>query len=222
MKSLLRTTVLLAVATGIAAAPVQAGARTLDALREGTQSGTLEAPQPVRESARTEAIEFFWYDCGHSRQLEAPLQAWEERHREDVALTRVPAVWQGSPEEGAQRGHARLYYTLERLGLVGTLQVRAFRAVNQEDTDLTTEATATAWAVRQGVDGRQFAAAYRSAEVEQGVTRAVELFRTHRIDELPTVVVQGRYRTSPTGAGSVSEMPAVLDRLVEQDQQSRR
>ncbi|MFI9325126.1 thiol:disulfide interchange protein DsbA/DsbL [Kitasatospora aureofaciens] len=217
-KSLLRSTVLLAVAAGIAVFPVQAGAVSHQPPSEGAQFVRLDHPQPVRESARTEAVEFFWYDCSHSQALEQPLQAWVEKHRADVLLRRVPAIWQGSPDEGVQRAHARLYYTLERLGLVERLQASAFRSIHTERADLNTEAAATDWAVRQGVDAVRFGAAYRSAEVGQSVDDAAAQFVRYGINELPTVVVQGEYRTSPTKAGGVEGMPEVLDYLVQREQ----
>ncbi|MET8543321.1 thiol:disulfide interchange protein DsbA/DsbL [Kitasatospora sp. NPDC004799] len=216
--SFLRSTVLLAVAVGIAASPVQAGAMTHQPASGGAQFVKLDHPQPVRESARTEALEFFWYNCSHSQLLEQPLQAWAEKHRTDVALRRVPAIWPGSGEESVQRGHARLYYTLERLGLVDRLQASVFRSVHDEGLDVTTEATATAWAVRHGIDAQAFGRTYRSAEVAQSVEEAAAAFTRYGIDELPTVVVQGEYRTSPTKAGGVEAMPGVLDHLVRQEQ----
>lgn len=221
-KSLLRSTVLLAVAVGIAASPAQAGAMTHQVPSEAAKFVRLDHPQPVRESARTEAAEFFWYDCGHSQALEQPLQAWAERHRADVVLRRVPAIWPGSREEAVQRDHARLYFTLERLGLVDRLQTGVFRAVHNEGLGLTTEATATDWAVRQGVDAKAFGRAYRSAAVSRSVDEAAAAFTRYGITELPTVVVQGEYRTSPTQAGGVAAMPEVLDQLVQQEQAKSR
>ncbi|MFI2612211.1 thiol:disulfide interchange protein DsbA/DsbL [Kitasatospora sp. NPDC018619] len=222
-KSLLRSTVLLAVAAGIAASPVQAGAVSHHQTpSEGAQFVKLDHPQPVRESSRTEAVEFFWYDCGHSQALERPLEAWAERHRADVALRRIPAIWPGSREEAVQRGHARMYYALERLGLVERLQATVFRAVHNEGVDLTTEATATDWAARQGVDAKAFGRAYRSSAVTRSVDEAAAAFTRYGITELPTVVVQGEYRTSPTQAGGVEAMPGVLDRLVEQERTHHR
>ncbi|WP_030059005.1 MULTISPECIES: thiol:disulfide interchange protein DsbA/DsbL [Streptomyces] len=218
-KSLLRSTVLLAVAVGIAASPVQAGALTSHQPPfEGAKFVKLDHPQPVRESTRTEAIEFFWYDCSHSQALEQPLQGWAEKHRADVVLRRVPAIWPGSPDATAQRGHARMYYTLERLGLFDRLQTSVFRAVHTDKLDLTTEAAATDWAARHGVDAQLFGRAYRSAEVRQSVDDAAAAFVRYGINELPTVIVQGEYRTSPTKAGGVEAMPEVLDYLVQQEQ----
>ncbi|MFJ2868362.1 thiol:disulfide interchange protein DsbA/DsbL [Kitasatospora sp. NPDC087314] len=217
-KSLLRSAVLFVVAAGIAVSPVQAGAVTHQSPAEGAQFVKLDHPQPVRESTRTEAVEFFWYDCGHSQQLEQPLQAWASKHRADVALRRVPAIWPTSRDEGVQRGHARLYFTLERLGLVERLQTSAFRSVHTEKADLTTEATATDWAVRHGADAQLFRQAYRSPDVARSVDEAAAEFVRYGVNELPTVVVQGEYRTSPTKAGGVEEMPEVLDYLVQQEQ----
>ncbi|SOB80225.1 thiol:disulfide interchange protein DsbA/DsbL [Streptomyces sp. 1331.2] len=217
-KSLLRSTVLLAVAAGIAASPVQAGALSHQPPPEGAQFVRLDHPQPVRESVRTEAIEFFWYDCGHSQAFEQPLQAWAEKHRADVELRRIPAIWPGSPEETVQRGHARMYFTLEHLGLVDRLQTGVFRAIHNDRVDLTTEAASTDWAARHGVDAQLFRQAYRSAEVRQSVDDAAAAFVRYGIDELPTVIVQGEYRTSPTKAGGVEAMPEVLDHLVQQEQ----
>ncbi|MER7585088.1 thiol:disulfide interchange protein DsbA/DsbL [Kitasatospora sp. NPDC097691] len=216
--SLLRSTVLFVVAAGIAASPLQAGAASHQPPAEGSRFARLDTPQPVRESARTEAVEFFSYDCGHSQALEQPLQAWAEKHREDVSLSRVPAIWPGSPEENVQRGHARLYYTLERLGLVERLQTGVFRAVHNEHVDLGTETAATDWAVRHGVDAQLFRRTYRSAEVRQSVDDAAAAFIRYGINELPTVIVQGEYRTSPSKAGGVGAMPGVLDQLVQQEQ----
>ncbi|WP_316525273.1 thiol:disulfide interchange protein DsbA/DsbL [Kitasatospora brasiliensis] len=220
-KSLLRSTVLLAVAAGIAASPVQAGAKTHQTPAEGAKFVKLDHPKPVRESARTEAVEFFWYDCSHSQALERPLQAWAGRHSTDVVLRRVPAIWPGSPQEAVQRDHARLYYTLERLGLVDRLQTEVFRAVREDRTDLTTEAAATGWAASQGVDTQLFGSAYRSDAVQKSVDGAAAAFVRYKVDELPTVVVEGEYRTSPTRAGGAEQMPGVLDRLVQQAQAKR-
>ncbi|WP_441248721.1 thiol:disulfide interchange protein DsbA/DsbL [Kitasatospora sp. McL0602] len=225
-RSLLRTAVLLAftgsslltVPTALAAVPHAGLPHAVGPQGSAPQGSTKYArlvhPQPVPSAATRDAVEFFWYDCTHSEQLEAPLERWAERHRADVTLRRVPAVWPGGPDERAQRAHARLYYALERLGVVDRLQADTFRAVHDQHTDLTTEDLATAWAGRQGLDQSRFRAAYRSPEVDRATNDAPALFTRYEVAELPTVVVQGRYRTGPGAAGGVDQVPPVLDRLV--------
>ncbi len=212
---LLRTAVLLAVTGGLLTGNVAVAAMPV-VPREAAQYVRLDHPQPVQESAKHEAVEFFWYDCYHSQQLELPLERWAERHRADVVLRRVPAVWPGGPDERAQLAHARLYYTLERLGAVDHLQLDVFRAVQEQHTDLTTDDRAAGWAMLHGLDAAKFRAAYRSPEVDRATQEASALFRRYEVAELPTVVVQGRYRTGPGTAGGVDQVPVVLDRLVAQ------
>ncbi|MFE1317511.1 thiol:disulfide interchange protein DsbA/DsbL [Kitasatospora phosalacinea] len=260
MKSLLRTTVLLAVAGGLLTTPAVAEAAPglpklplgpngqqrptpghpltpLTALQPSgptQQHAPLPAARPLEPAAPAssapsvsapsgsgpkvqrahEAVEFFWYDCSHSALLEQPLSRWAAEHRADVTLRRVPAIWTGSPDEAEQRAHARLFYALEQLGEVDRLQAAVFRAVREQRAGLTTEQTAADWVAGQGVDAAEFRAAYRSAEVDRAVADAPGLFAQNQVTELPTVVVDGTGRTSPTRAGGVDGMPAALDRLV--------
>ncbi|WP_405014226.1 DsbA family protein [Kitasatospora sp. NBC_01539] len=213
---LLRTApVLLALAAGLTSglAPGAAVAVAPDVPRDGAHLA-LPGHPPRAAAQRQEAVEFFWYDCVHSAQFEAPLERWAAGHRDDVLLRRVPAVWPGSPDEQEQLGHARLYYALERLGQVDRLQAAAFRAVREHRSDLSGEEGAAAWAAGQGLDAAAFRAAYRSPEVDRAVADAPGLLTRHRITEIPTVLV-GSGRTSPTAAGGVDRMPDALDGLVE-------
>ncbi|MGW4379075.1 thiol:disulfide interchange protein DsbA/DsbL [Kitasatospora sp. NPDC004531] len=255
MKPLLRTTVLIAVAGGLIAAPA-AAAHAVSAFPTASHGPTgrhpltpsqylaaaqqsaparhntpaqqapqapppqaaAAAPQPAAggpKATRThEAVEFFWYDCSHSAALETPLTDWAARHTADVKLRRIPAIWVGSPDEAAQRAHARLFYTLDRLGEVDRRQAAVFHAVRDQHADLTTEQGATDWAAANGIDAAKFRAAYRSPEVDRAVEQAPELFTDNQVNELPTVIVDGGGRTSPTRADGVDNMPAALDRLV--------
>ncbi|AXI76589.1 thiol:disulfide interchange protein DsbA/DsbL [Peterkaempfera bronchialis] len=209
MKLLTRGAALLAaLATALCPASAASSASAGDT-RQGYVR--LAHPQAVRESGKREVVEFFWYDCPHSQRLEKPLAAWAARHRADVRLRRVPAVWPGAP---AMAAHARLYYTLERLGLVDRLQGAVFHAVRDRHRSLTTEAAAADWAAGQGVDRARFRGAYESAQVRRETREAPRLLERYAVPELPSIVVQGRYRTAPTTAGGVEKMMPVVDRLV--------
>ncbi|GAA2269721.1 MULTISPECIES: DsbA family protein [Kitasatospora] len=213
MNPLLRTAALLALAGGLLTGPSAAAAPEVP--HDGAQFAHLDHPRPVRAVERREAVEFFWYGCPHSYQLEQPLEQWADRHHGDVTLRRVPAVWSGGPDERAQLAHARLYYTLEKLGEVDRLQLAAFRAVRDQGEDLAGEEQAADWARRQGLDARAFRAAYRSPEVDRATRGASDLLVRYEVKEVPTVMVRGgRFRTSPSRAGGVERMPEVLDDLI--------
>ncbi|MDH6122181.1 thiol:disulfide interchange protein DsbA/DsbL [Kitasatospora sp. GAS204B] len=211
MKPVTRAVVLLVsvACTFGAAVPVS------DAASADTAYVNLRHPQPVRDKAKREVVEVFWYGCVHSQLLEQPLEQWAARQPADVVLRRLPAVWPGESDQTVERAHARLYYTLERLGEVDRLQGAVFHAVRDEHQDLTTEAAAADWAVSQQVDRTRFTTAYESDQVGQEVAQAPNDLARYEITELPSAVVQGQYLTSPTRAGGVDAMPQVLDQLLE-------
>ncbi|WP_035845314.1 thiol:disulfide interchange protein DsbA/DsbL [Kitasatospora azatica] len=207
MKPLTRAVVLVvSVACALGSVPAAADGRYV----------SLRHPQQVSASAQREVVEVFWYGCYHSELLEQPLEQWAARQPSDVVLRRIPAVWPGGPEQRVQTAHARLYFTLEKLGQVDRLQRAVFRAVRGEGADLGSEAAAAGWAERQGVDRRQFTAAYESEQVRREVEQAPDDLVRYETTELPSLVVQGRYQTSPTAAGGVEAIPGVLDQLLAQ------
>ncbi|WP_329561856.1 thiol:disulfide interchange protein DsbA/DsbL [Kitasatospora sp. NBC_01266] len=211
MKPVTRAAVLLLSVAGTLGATVPAS----NAVSADTSYVSLQHPQPVRETAKREVVEVFWYGCVHSQLLEQPLEQWAARQPSDVVLRRLPAVWPGESDQTVERGHARLYYTLDRLGQVDRLQLAVFHAVRDENRDLTTEDAAADWAASQGVDRKSFTTAYESDQVRQEVAQAPDDLKRYEITELPSAVVQGQYLTSPTRAGGVDAVPQVIDQLLE-------
>ncbi|KUM92594.1 hypothetical protein AQI88_30970 [Streptomyces cellostaticus] len=152
----------------------------------------------------------FWYDCPHSYQLEKPLDDWAARQKPPVKVLRIPAVWTDQPEMVA---YARLYYTLDRLGLAQQEAIPVFHAVRDRHQNLTTEKNTLKWAAKQGLDMEAVRTAYESKEVTDAVQAAPALRERYQVVEEPTVVVGGRLRTSPFQAGSSAETIRVLDHL---------
>ncbi|MFI9275453.1 thiol:disulfide interchange protein DsbA/DsbL [Kitasatospora sp. NPDC052896] len=223
MQTVSRTAVLLlataltlgpAVPTAAAAAQHSTGSAPVVA-REGEQYVSLKHPQPVHGASVREVVEIFWYGCRHSAQLEQPLEAWAARQPHDVVLRRIPAVWPGTSDQTVERGHARLFYTLDRLGEVDRLQSAVFRAVREDGLDLTTEDPAAGWAAEHGIDEQRFRSAYESSQVRDETDHAPDEMTRYEVTELPTAVVQGRYQTSATRAGGVTGIPAILDQLLQ-------
>lgn len=212
MKFVPRAAILLVSATlAIGAAPTTQA----PAPREGEQYVRLQHPQPVREPGVREVVEVFWYGCEHSQLLEQPLEEWAARQPSDVVVRRLPAVWPGSSDQTVQRAHARLYFTLERLGEVKRLQLAVFHAVRDQRLDLGTEEAAARWAAQQQLDAGRFKAAYESQQVREETDRAPDDLARYEIGELPSAVVQGTYRTSPSRTDGVAGLPAVLDQLLQ-------
>ena len=86
----------------------------------------INPPQPT-PPGKVELIEFFSYACPHCHSLSGPLAAWLKRKPADVEFKRVPAVF-----NDIWLQYARVYYTLEALGLVDKLHHEVFAAVHNQ------------------------------------------------------------------------------------------
>jgi thiol:disulfide interchange protein DsbA len=70
------------------------------------------------------------------------------------------------------------------------------------------------WAVRHGIDANMWSEAYNSAAVTQKVDRAKKLSQDYNVQGTPSLVVDGRYLTSPAMARSEQRMIPVLQDLI--------
>jgi thiol:disulfide interchange protein DsbA len=214
MRVLIRLALAAATCTSLLAAapaPVPPGSTTSDAAaapREGAQYVRLA--QPVKTSPR-EVVEVFWYNCAHSYQLEQPLDDWAARQNPPVVVRRIPAAW---PDKPLMMAYARLFYTLDKLGVAQREAIPVFRAVRDRGMDLTNETAVLSWAGDNGLDPTAVKDAYESRQVWNETQAAPALRDRYQVDEMPSVVVGGTYRTSPFMApGGVPGTVPVVDYL---------
>jgi thiol:disulfide interchange protein DsbA len=78
----------------------------------------------------------------------------------------------------------------------------------------------TAFVAALGVDGPKFAETLKSFSVIGKVRQARQLADAYAIDGVPTLGVQGRWRTSASMAGGVERTFLVVDHLIEQARKS--
>ena len=180
---------------------------------EGKDYVAVPLPQPTA-GGKIEVTEFFWYGCPHCFALEPKLQAWAARLPKDVQFRRVPAVlaahWQPM---------AKSFYALEATGT--DLHAKMFNAIHVENINLNDEQTFLQWAAKQGADSRKIGDAYRSFGVNSKLQAARQLNVNYGLTSVPTLVIAGKYRTSPSMAGSAEQMFQVADHLIEQTRKGR-
>ena len=205
-----RSCAALAVATALIGAPALTGlsapaAEAAAAPAEGHDYVLLQHPLTGHPQ---QVVEVFSYDCAHSYLLEAALDAWAARQRPALTVERIPAAW---PDTPALLAYARLYYTLDRMGVAQRMALQVFHTVRDEHQPLTTEDAAAEWAGSAGLDQQAFRAAYESPEVQQQTRDAPALRERYEVHEMPSFVVGGRYRTSPflASGGVAGTLPVV-------------
>jgi thiol:disulfide interchange protein DsbA len=88
-------------------------------------------------------------------------------------------------------------------------------AMHKENKRLLNENEIADWVASQGIDRNSFLATYRSFAVISKARAAKQMAESYRIDGVPTIVMQGKYVTSPSIAGSKAKAIVVMDFLVE-------
>jgi thiol:disulfide interchange protein DsbA len=179
-------------------------------IEEGFDYRILPIPQPVETKGKVEVIEFFWYGCPHCYDFEPELISWVKRQPKDVVFKRVPVAFRDD-----FMPHSQLFYTLEALGKGDALHEKVMYAMHKENKRLLTESEIADWAAAQGIDRNTFLATYRSFAVTSKARAARQLADAYRIDGVPTIVMQGKYVTSPSIAGTKAKAIGVMDFLEE-------
>lgn len=172
------------------------------------------APPPAADS-KIEVLEFFMWTCPHCMQFEPHLKQWLEKKPADVEFVKVPAVF--NPNAAVL---ARAYYALEALGEEQRLSDAFFNALIKERRRLNDEEAIAGFVAQYGVDAAKFREAYNSFGVNAKVRRAEQLGQQYRIDAVPKLVVDGRFKNGD-GLASYGQFLEVADFLIAESRKLR-
>jgi thiol:disulfide interchange protein DsbA len=160
-----------------------------------------------------EVIEFMWFACGACYQLNERVVAWKTKLPAWVKFRQEHVMW--GP---AHRSLGKLLYTLEALNrsdLVGA----AFEEMHQRGRNLVdadeakTLALQLAFAKANGIAEADFKREYNGFAVNTRLQRAEELTRRYRVDHTPVFIVNGKYQTDTSMAGSAGDLITLLNDL---------
>ncbi len=185
-------------------------------LLEGKHYHRITPAVPTNvEEGKVEVLEIFWYGCPHCFDFEPHIVSWKETMSEDVSFMRVPAV--------LNRGwvtHARAFYALETMGELERIHPVFFEAIHTQGRRLRDVESMARFLSQHEVDVEKFKSAYNSMYVETKIKRADQVVRQYGVSSVPQVIINGKYRTSASDAGSYENLLRVVDMLVEQESSS--
>lgn len=179
------------------------------AFDEGFDYTKLAKPRPTESGDKIEVLEAFAYTCPHCFHLEPTLREWLATKPENVAFKRMPVIF------GEQFvPHAKAYYAAEVLEKTAQFHLPLFRALHQDKQQLWDEDALVAFAESRGIDGEEFRRVYNSFFVAMRVQGAREMGEQFGIKSVPAMIVNGKYRTSPSQTGGRERMLQVVDYLI--------
>ncbi len=181
------------------------------ALTAGQDYVVVQPPLPTQDPKRVEVLEFFWYGCPHCFALEPDLTAWIKTLPKYAYFRRVPAIFPQTPHWAPM---AKAYYAAEMLGLADKLHGDIFNAIHLSGQNLNDKETLLNFVQKLGVNRKQFAQALDSPEVQTRVAKAQSLSVAAGIHGVPAMVVDGKYQTSVTQAGTPEKLFTTLNELI--------
>lgn len=176
---------------------------------EGIEYKRVSPAQPTSTREKIEVVELFWYGCPHCYHLEPKLTKWLASKPENVVFVRIPAVFNPKWEL-----HARMYYTAEALGMVDKMHTPLFDELHKEKRKLDSVAQIQAFFAKFGVSAEDFNNTFNSFVVVSKTNRAKQLSKSYQIEGVPSLLVNGKFRTDGPLANGQDGMLKVVDYLI--------
>ena len=111
----------------------------------------------------------------------------------------------------AERTHSAMFKAVWTTGELAVVDLQTHRIKKPPPT---IEDAAKFYARTAGVKAEDFLATAKSFSVELNIKRAEEWIRGGRVEQTPTIIVNGKYRLTVSSAGGVNEMFELVNWLV--------
>ncbi len=186
------------------------------AIDEGIEYKRISPAQPTITKNKIEVVELFWYGCPHCFHFEPDLKKWLAKKPDNVVFYRVPAIF-----NPAWALHARAFYSAKSLGLFDNGKTEfheaLFNEIHKRKKRLSNKKALQAFFARFGISAEDFNNTFESFAVNTKVNRAAALSKRYQLDGVPTLIVNGKYRTDGPMAGGRKGMIKVLDFLIKKE-----
>lgn len=181
---------------------------------EGVEYKLVRPVQPTTTGpGQVEVTELFWYGCPHCNTLEPHLQNWKKNKPENAVLVRLPAqfrpVW---------AVHAGAYYVAQLLGIEDKVHQAFFDELHKKRKRLNSIEATAAFFERFGVTRTKFMEIYNSFAVKTRLSQADRKMRNYGANSVPTLIINGKYRTDVTmNGGSYEKLFRLVNYLIEKE-----
>jgi len=168
--------------------------------------------QKQTESDKVVIYEFFWYGCPHCYNIEPTINDIESNLDKDTILIKVPVALRDSWEL-----HAKAYYALQQMKLDDNLHEKVFAEIHVNSNRLDTKEKLANFIREEGYDADKFLKILDSFGTEIRIKKASRLANQYQIKSVPTLVINGKYKTSGSHVSSYQELYDVVQLLVDKE-----
>jgi protein dithiol oxidoreductase (disulfide-forming) len=167
----------------------------------------------VNEPASTDKIlvtEFFSYGCPWCYSIEPALSEWVKQHDKMVEFKRIPVVFN---KEWIY--YAKAFYAADLLGDNAKFTPLLFKAIQTDKRQLNSNQAMIDFFIAEGIDKDTAESAFtNSTTVDMNVNEGNVIMGQMRINAVPAVVINNRYKTDLQMAQGQERFFKVLDYLL--------
>lgn len=181
---------------------------------EGIEYFRINPPQPTSTGNKVEVLEAFSYGCPHCYHFEPEIEAWKKQLPANTEFVRFHVIFDGNP---GWEVYARAFYTAETLDVVDKVHKAIFDAIHEQKINVETDEKMADLFAKHGIKKQDYLDTAHSFTVDSKIRRARELTRRYGVDGVPTMIVNGKFRTSARYAGSNEAMLKLVTTLAEKE-----
>ena len=175
----------------------------------------LKNPKKRADTERVEVLEYFWFGCPLCFAFEPTINDWAASKPDYVDFVR-----EAPPLNPAWAPHSKAFYASQVLGVQEEFFEPFFNAIHKDKKRLTSPKAIAKFAGTLGIEEEKFLKTMNSFAVDAKIRRAMDLARAAGINSVPSVVINGKYKTSGSLAGSNDRVIEVINELAEKEHSS--
>lgn len=176
----------------------------------------VDPPLEPSTGEKIEVTELFWYGCGHCFTLEPHIKSWKAKIPSNASFVKVPAVF----SEG-WKFHGQAFYTMEALGVFEKANDAFFHNIHVKRNPINDLDQLVDFLADFDKSEEEVTKAFNSFAVDNKVRNAKMITEKSKAKGVPAILVDGKYLTSVSLAGSADKMFAVVNKLVEKSAAER-
>ena len=182
---------------------------------EGKDYVVIANPVRTINPKKIEVTEVFWYGCGHCNNFRPVFEEWKGQLAEDVYTQHSPAIWRKN-----MATHAKIFYTAKALKVQEKIHKNVFDAIHLQKKKLVSQKEIYGLFSEVGVSKEKFDKTFKSFGVNSMVQQADARARGYGVTGTPELIINGKYRVSPSMARSQARMLKVAEFLIAKERES--
>lgn len=182
------------------------------AFNEGVDYKLINPAVKTSNPQKVVVTEMFWYGCPHCFRFEPYIQNWAAGLPNTVIFEQTPSVLNPGWAD-----HARTYYSLKLMGELEKIHDKFFDAIHVKRKRLNRLDAIAKFVDSQGVDEAKFRETYNSFPVDALLRKNLQKESKYGHNGVPSVIINGKYLTSGSMAGSNERFIQVINFLVAEE-----